>query len=86
MELRRRQYRQNAQNFGPELLDQVLGRNIQKKVPKYAQAALGHWASVIGHLAIRNSVMMEKVEERREEGGRICVKSNNPILKGEEIA
>ena len=41
IELRTRQYRQNAQNFGPELLDQVLGPKIPKKVPKYAQAALG---------------------------------------------
>ena len=41
MELLTHQYRQNAQNFGPELLDQVLGPKIQKEVPKYAQAALG---------------------------------------------
>ena len=41
MELRTRQYRQNAQNFGPELLDQVLGPKIPKKDSKYAQAALG---------------------------------------------
>ena len=31
MELRTRQYRQNAQNFGPELLDQVVGPKIPNK-------------------------------------------------------
>ena len=45
MEIRTRQYSQNAQNFGPELLDQVRGPKITKKVPKYAQAALGCYGS-----------------------------------------
>ena len=31
IELRTRYCRQNAQNFGPELLDQVLGPKNQKK-------------------------------------------------------
>ena len=41
IELRTRHCRQNAQNFGPELLDQVPGPKNQKKVSKYAQTLLG---------------------------------------------
>ena len=41
MELWTRHCHQNAQNFGPELLDQVPGPKIQKNVSKYAQTLLG---------------------------------------------
>ena len=41
IELRTRYCRQNAQNFGPELLDQVPG----PKKKKYAQTLLGNKTS-----------------------------------------
>ena len=47
IELQTRHCLQHAQNFGPELLDQVLGPKIPKKVPKYAQAALGGWPGLV---------------------------------------
>ena len=41
IELRTRHWHQNAQNFGPELLDQVPGPKFQQqKIPKYAQTLL----------------------------------------------